>query len=253
MKEDYLIYNKILLESIENEKVGTDYNCPEEDRPILREMMNEINACIGTNINYLAEIDAFDLHGAGPIMVKYITKFSSESVKGFLIPQIVSDKIKDADRLILQLYLNFRLSDEYVIKQGGSSSAHIYVRYDNAFRKLKPKRLAKDLLELASHPRDAFYLPFTMRMLASWKLSEMKDLLILYSKSDCFTAQEVGFVYGESDKLLEFMKRELTFTAIDGLQYYPSKEAIDVIKSFASSKDNDIRSAAKKTLKKMTK
>ena len=51
----------------------------------------------------------------------------------------------------------------------------------------------------------------------------------------------------------EFIKRELLFTAIDGLKYYPSAEARDIIIPLANSADKDIQSAAKRTLKALTK
>lgn len=243
------------MDSIEREKKGLDYFCPEADKELLHGLLEEINTYAGINFHYLAELAAFNIPGSGNIIAKYITNFSSESVKGFLIPQMVSDKIKDCDKLIIQLYLHFRSSDEFIGKPGGSSPAHICVSYDNAFRKLKPKRFAKDLINLAHHPRDAYYLPFTMRMLASWKKPEMKDLLISYSRDDCFTGQDVGFdeMTARNCELLEFMKRELRFTAIHGLKYYPSAEVMDIITSFASSTDRDIQLAAKRTLKTLTK
>ena len=221
---------------------------------MLRKLLKEINRYAGTNFHYLAELDAFDIHGTGNIVAKYITEFSSEGVKGYLVPQMVADKIKDCDRLVLQLYMHFRASDEYIAKPGEPAPAHIYVRYDNAFRRLKPKRFAKDLIALAHNPRDAFYLPFTMRMLASWKIPEMRDILLSYSANDSFSAQDVGIYDSEPYfPSFEFMKRELTFTAIDGLKYYPSAEVMEIITSFANSTDKDIKSAAERTLTALTK
>ena len=244
-------YGRILLASIEREKNGTDYICPETDKALLHELLNEINSHAGTDFQYLAELDAFNIPGSGQIVARYITGFSSETVRGFLIPQIVADRVTDCDKQILQLYLHFKSSDEYISKPGCPAPAHIYVRYDDAFRKLKPKRLAEDLLKLAGDPRDAFYLPLTMRMLASWRLPEMYDLLIRYSSSDKLTAHDVGIYDGGDVPFyppLEAIKRELRFTAINGLKYFPTSEAIAVIKSFAASADQDIRTAANKTL-----
>lgn len=246
-----LYYGKTLLQSIEREKSGLDYICPKADKELLHKLLGEINSYAGTNFHYLAELDAFDIPGSGNIIAKHITEFSSEGVKGYLIPQMVSDKIEDCDILVFQLYMQFRLSNEYISKPGEPSPAHIYVRYDNALKKLRPKRLAKELVELAHNPRDAFYLPFTMRMLASWKIPEMKHLLISYATVDSFTAQDIGIYDGDCqfDRMLNFMNRELKFTAIDGLKYYPSAEVREIITSFANSADKDIKSAAKRTLK----
>lgn len=235
--------------------MGTDYCCPEADKALLLELLDDINNCLGTDFHYLAELDAFNVRGSGEIIARYITKFSSESVRGYLVPKLVSDKVKDCDKLILQLYLHFKLSNEYIALPGEPAPAHIYVRYDNAIKELKPKRLAKELIELAHNPRDAFYLPSTMRMLASWKMPEIKNLLISYSTNDFLTAQDVGIYDSEQPYFpsLEFMKRELKFMAIDGLKYYPSAEAKDIITSLAASTDKDIKSAAKRTLKVLTK
>lgn len=250
-----LNYSKVLIASIEREKKGLDYIYPKTDKELLYKLLDEINRYAGTDYHYLAELDAFNIPGAGSIVAKYITEFSSEGVKGYLIPQMVSDKIKDCDKLVFQLYMQFRSSDKYIAKPGEPAPAHICVRYDDAFRKLKPKRLAKDLMELAHNPRDAFYLPFTMRMLASWMMPEMKDLLLSYCAEDSFSAHDVGIQDGKQQYFpsLNFMKRELTFTAIYGLKYYPSEEVRDMITSLTANKDKDIRFAAKRTLIALTK
>lgn len=248
-----MIYGKVLNSGREREKNGTDYIYPKEDKKRLRRLLHEINRCAGTDYHYLAELDAFNIPGAGRIVAEYITGFSSESVKGYLIPQMVSDKIKDCDKLVLQLYMRFRSSDEYIARPGEPAPAHIYVRYDNAFRRLKPKRLAKDLLALAHSPRDAFYLPFTMRMLASWRMPEMKDLLFSYSSNDAFSAQDVG-IYDSGKPYFpsfEYMKRELIFTAVAGLKYYPAPDTKARIEAFMNSGDQDLRAAAERTWKAM--
>ncbi len=250
-----LNYSKVLIDSIEREQKGLDYICPKADRELLHKLLDEINIYTGTNYHYLAELDAFNISGAGSIVAKYITEFSSEGIKGYLIPQMVSDKIKDCDKLVFQLYMHFRLSEEYIAKPGEPAPAHIYVRYDNAFKNLKPKRLAETLVELAHNPRDAVYLPLTMRMLASWKLPEMKNLLLSYAANDSISAQDVGIHDGEQVFFtsVESIKRELTFTAINGLKYYPSAEVTDVITSLTSSSDKDIKLAAKRSLMALTK
>lgn len=250
-----LNYSKVLIDIIEREQKGLDYICPKADRELLHKLLDEINIYTGTNYHYLAELDAFNISGAGSIVAKYITEFSSEGIKGYLIPQMVSDKIKDCDKLVFQLYMHFRLSEEYIAKPGEPAPAHIYVRYDNAFKNLKPKRLAETLVELAHNPRDAVYLPLTMRMLASWKLPEMKNLLLSYAANDSISAQDVGIHDGEQVFFpsVESIKRELTFTAINGLKYYPSAEVTDVITSLTSSSDKDIKLAAKRSLMALTK
>ena len=103
-----MTYSKILLASIEREKNGTDYVCPEADKVLLQELFDEINSCAGTNFRTLAELDAFRIPGSGNIITKYIAGFTSETVKGYLIPQIVADKVVDCDKR--RVYLKTRMS-----------------------------------------------------------------------------------------------------------------------------------------------
>lgn len=245
----------MLLDNIEREKAQIDYYCANEDREILCALFEEISKYAGVTIRYLAEIDAFRINGAGRIIAQYITKFSSETVKAYLIPQLVSEKIEDCDSLLLQLYLKFKSSKEYISKPGIPAPAHIYVRFDNGFRTLKPKRLTGELTKLTYNPRDVFYLPFTTKMLASWKIPELEELLILYSSDSNIAAKDVGLPEDENAYLppLSFIKRELRFIAIDGLKYYPSNSTSVLIRQYTADDDPDIRDAAKRTLRTIKK
>ena len=119
-----------------------------------------------------------NLHASGEIMREYIELFESEYVRAYLIPQLVYDKVKNCADTVIGMYMHFKASDYYIAKAGKPMPAAICVRYDNAFRQLKPKKMQNRLLELAHYPVDAFYLPLTMRMLASWKSEEMENILI---------------------------------------------------------------------------
>lgn len=240
--------NILLRLSIEEERSGKQYSCSEGDKDLLRAMMKEINSCFGTKLHYLAELDHYHIKGSGEIVAKYSQSFQSESVKAYLIPQMVLDETQDCDLLIYQLYMHFKASDEYRAKPGKPSPAHIFVRYDNAFRRLKPKRLKAELLALASHPQDAFYLPLTMRMLASWKLPATEEILLSYLDGSKITAESVGLP-PEEEHRFPFIRRELKFTAIEGLKYYPTERNIALIRSYTNDPDKDISMAAKKTSK----
>jgi len=246
-----LAVNKLLHDSIEREIKGTDYIYCKEDRQTLDIMFSEINSVFGTDMHYLAEIAACDIHGSGEILSKYFDRFRSESVRGYIIPQLVADRITDCADVVLQAYYQFKNSNEYIAKPGEPSPAHIYTRYDNAFRQLKPKKLKRALLLLASYPRDVFYLPFTMRMLASWKIPSMEELLYLYLDSDHITAESVGLSsdWQNTYPSLPTIKRELKFFAIDGLKYYPSAHSIEQISQLQADPDKDIRIAAQKTMR----
>ena len=240
--------NILLKLSIEEERSGKQYGCSEGDKDLLQAMMKEINSCFGTKLHYLAELDHCHIKGSGEIIAKYIQSFQSESVKAYLIPQMVLDKTQDCDLLIYQLYMHFKASDAYRAKPGKPSPAHIFVRYDNAFRRLKPKRLKAELLALAGHPQDAFYLPLTMRMLASWKLPATEEILLSYLDGSKITAESVGLPPEEENRF-PFIRRELKFTAIEGLKYYPTERNTALIRSYTNDPDKDISMAAKKTSK----
>lgn len=249
-----MIPNKVLNDCIEREKAGTDYVCPTEDKSTLLEMLDEINAECATNMKYLAELDAFHVIGAGKIIVKYIDRFSSESVRAYLIPQLLLDKIRDCDRLILRMYLHFRESSEYISAPGNPSPSHICTRYDNAFHKLKSKRIVEDLLNILSSPRDAFYLPLTVKMLASWKVPELEQILLKYLDSDAVSMRDIGLCEDGQTYFPSFayICRELKFTAMNGLRYYPSEKAVDAICMYVSDIDKDIRLLANKIYKKIS-
>lgn len=245
-----MVYSKILFDKIEREKSGIDYCCSDEDRAVLQRMFNEINQNLGTNVCYLAEMDSFIFKGSGRIISEYISQISSETVKAYLIPQLVSDKITDCDKLLLQMYMQFRTSGEYISKAGDPAPAHIYTRYDNAFKTIKPKRIKSELLSLAQNPRDFFYLPFTMRMLASWKIPDLKTILIAYSDDQNITPINIGIEDCDSRCLppFTFIKREIRFTAIEGLKFYPSDDIRELMYSYLSDPDSVIRAMARKTL-----
>jgi hypothetical protein len=213
-------------------------------------MIDTINEYCGTDIHFLAEIDAYNISGSGIIMVQYLDQFQSESIRSYLIPQIVSDRVKDCARIVLSSYLHFRNSSEYISAPNKPAPAHIYTRYDNAFRDLKPKKLKDDLLSLAYNPRDAFYLPFTMRMLASWKIPVLERVFSSYIDSSNITHEAIGLPM-ESENYyppISFIRKELKFTAIDSLKYYPSESTIKLIYDCTNDQDKDICMAAKKTL-----
>lgn len=243
------IYGKVIADMIEKEKQGKSYRYNKHDRIILEAMISEINQKLGTNLEYLCQIDFYSLKNCSDIILKYIHRFESEGVKGYLIPNLVVDKTENIEEVILKLYFQFKNSEFYISPANAPSSAHIYVRYDNAFRSLKPKKLKKELFDLVSNPRDAAYLPLTVKMLSSWKIPEIKNLLLLYLDGSMITNDSIGiYTDGNYYPSLENIKRQLKFTAIGGLKYYPTDEIIDIINGYTNNEDKDIAKAAKKSL-----
>ena len=250
-----LKYMKVLLDSIEREKAGSDYFYSTADREVLNNIFAEVEEYTKTSISSLAEIAALNIPGAGEIYSRYVSQISSESVKSFLIPQIVTDKVKDRDFLLIQMYLQFKESNEYISAPNSPSPAHICARYDYAFAKIKSKRIMKDLVLLAQFPRDAYYLPSTMRMLASWKVPALKNLLMLYSSENNISAQDIGIYDLDNEYFppFSFIKRELRFLAIDALKYYPCDDVYKLIERYVKDIDPNVRAVASKTIKYLIK
>ena len=240
----------ILQTSIEREKQGIDYIYSEQDKNILKLMLNELNSTLNSNFQYLAELALQSLVGAGKIFVKWIEKFSSHTIKSILLQQIIIDKVKDSDFLALRLYNDFKNSNEYIAQKGMTAPAHIYVRYDNAFSKLKSQRIQNELLNLIKNPRDAFYLPFTFKMLSSKKLSELEHILISYLDEKNLNCDILGI--DNSDEYypsIKFIQRELKFSCIYGLRFYPSQNTLKILGDFLDTNDTDIKEATRKTVK----
>lgn len=248
-------YEKVLQDLIEDEKRGKQYLYTANDRLILDEMFAEINRYAGTNFHYLAELKVFAIAGSGEIQAKYIWRLETHSTRSVLLAQMVADRIPNCDRLVLALYQDFRKSPVCTLDPERNPVAATCVRYDNAFRRLKPRRLKKELLELAADPRDACRLPFTLRMLASWKLPEMYDILLRYARSENITQEVLGFPADteKRQRRIANVKRDLQFIAILGFKYYPTPEAEQILLEFAQSPDKDIVQAARKTLKALEK
>ena len=243
--------NIILNHLIENEKNGKDYQYDERDRIVLQEMLAEINCLYYTDFQYLAELDSYNIKGAGAVVARYIKRFTSQSVRACLIAQMVYDGIKDCDRVLLDLYLDFKQSSQYISKPNQPSPAHIYARYDNAFKELKPKHLKDELVDLMHNPRDAHYLPFTIKLLSSWKIPRMRNLLMFYLAANTnVTADSVGIDNSSQNYYpsLDFIRKELQFSAICGLKYYYSDEVYFAVEKFLYDSNPDFVIAAKKTL-----
>ena len=92
-------------------------------------------------------------------------------------------------------------------------------------------------------------------MLASWGGSEIKDLLVKYSSKTNISELEVGI--RDNGELyfppFSYIKREIRFTAIEGLKNYPSLDVFEAVCEYAHEEDADIRSIAIKTLKRLEK
>lgn len=257
VKENMMfLHGAMLRDCIEQEKAGKDFTCSEKDRDVLRKMLEDINTFNNSNYQYLAEVVLLDMSHSCNLIASYITKFDSETVRAYLVPHIVSKSVKDCDKLILDLYLHFKKSDEYFPKLGKNSPAHIYARYDNAFKQLKSKKIENELSQLVDNPLDAFYLPLTVRMLSKWKNPRVEIVLMKFLSNPDIILQSRDIQLYLKNMIhysVKELQRELLFTAIDGLKYFPSVENINLIEGYYNSFDSNISLAVEKSIRIMKK
>lgn len=235
------IYNAILADAIKNEIAFKDLIFNKKDKNTLQKMLKEINNNNFTNYNFLAEIIYGSYKNTGSIIKKYISEFISQGTRGYLSLAMASD-VKDCDRLLLDLYMDFKHSNEYISSSNQPSSAYIYVRYDNAFLKQKSKRIKTELFHLISNPRDAFYLPLTVKMLSSWKMKEMKPLLLTYLNSKIIKPNELNFSQNNNKNYYptyDFIIKQLQLNSINCLKYYPCNEVANKLYMAMQNKDED--------------
>lgn len=224
------VWGAVIKDFIEREREQTDFIFNDHDYMIFQKMLKEINS-LGYTFNYLCEIEAFKIPGSGEIIAKYITEFYSETTKAYLIPNMYLNLGKKCSTKLFDMYLHFKNSNECPSQEAKKHPVHIYVRYDNAFRWLKPKSIKADLVKLAENPIDFCLLPFTMRLLARWELPEMENLLLDYATRN-----------------YEKHMRESRFTALNGLRYFPTEHSISILEKGLQDDNEDIRAVAKQSL-----
>lgn len=213
---------------------------PIEDLKILNLLLDEINDLYDTSFCTYAELASLKIPGAGKIVAKYISQLSSESLKMELLHHMVTDKIENCGKILLQLYADYKL------KVAAMPQYHpcMETAYDNAFWRLRSKRIKNELAVLISNPIDAFALPLTTQMVASWKMSILKDRFIAYVEIQNSPIAEGLKKFGNYD----FFCRELRFSALNALKYYPSEEVIELLKRYAENNNADVRECASSSL-----
>ncbi len=168
-----------ILQHLRDEIAKQERSTPPEtdDDRLMWALLHDINRQCGTNLR--APVDLQDLYvsGAGPIVAEAIRGFNLHENRAMLLHHLVGHKAKgyppvpECAQLLWELYQDFRASAQFL-----QSPAHL--DFDAAFSALKPKALAADLLTLARDPLEAREMPFTMQMLARWKLPEMRQILL---------------------------------------------------------------------------
>ena len=171
--------------------------------------------------------------------MKYILLFSSESAKMELLHHLVYDRIANCGDLLLHLYKDYLQSKATTSDVLGKEEF-----YDNAFWRLKSKRMANDLLELISDPSNAYALPLTLQMISSWRYPCLLERLLEFIDFD--NSQEADDLRAYHN--YHFICRELRISAISCLRYYPTSEVLTLLREYANDIDNDIRKCANSSL-----
>ena len=197
------------------------------DYILVDQMLSEINR-LGFDFRYLYDIERLLITNKDivNIILGYLGRFDNDGITAELVSSIGYKGNKFATAGIIEAF------NDLVQKPG--FRAFLTVFYDNAFNRLKDKRYIDEYLKWAANPDIAKEMPFTMRMLGSWKLPEAKELFMGYLQPD-----------GE---------RKLMSSAMGALAKYKNDEdAKAKIHAMQQSKNKVISDSAKNLYEKMNK
>lgn len=244
---------------VEEEK--DTYTFANNDRNILKQMCDELNQRITTyQYHSLAQLELWGPPaGSSDILLKYIHQIESESFRATFFPWIIADKlkhktkIKDLDRIIMDLYYHFRASSYYIAPPGPNSSAHIYIRYDNAFNRLKSRKIIPELVELMRNRREVYILGLTSNMIAKkWAPKELGEIMAAHLMNKSITRADIGLPEeGEYFPSLETIVEQSSFNAINCLQFYPSNENLRIIMDYTNHPNEELAKFAQKQVEQM--
>ena len=262
---DYDFYPRYLARLIKQEIEGTAYNFEDNDRDVLAQMCDEINQTFpdfSKKIHYLSEIDiTYIPAGVSTILLKYIYQFKSESCRAVLLSRSIADKmknkikIKDLDRIVMDLYHNFRESAYYIAQPESGSSAHIYIHYDNSLLRVVSPKILPELVDIMKSRRDFYILSLTAFKIAKkWAPKELGEIMAGHLINTNVTSADVGLPEeGNYYPSLETIVEQSSFTAIKCLQFYPSEENLRIILDYTNHSNKDLAKFAQEHADKMKK
>jgi len=242
-----MYYNRVLIDTIEREKSEKAFVSTVEDKKVLSDMLLEINHIFGKDFHYFAELDVFYIKGAGNIVRKYIELFPSEVPKAVLLRQMYLDKINECDKLILELYLSFRKKRDSFLVDQDNILAYVSVCYDNAFWKMKSKRIQNSLFELLKEPLDAYFLPLTMEMLTRKIPDLMQGILINYIKNPVSSERINSRI--KRGLRNDYIDEQIKYNSIDSLKHIMSDEAIAILEEIILTGEKKYKDLAQKSYK----
>ena len=262
---DPIFHSPFLADCIKDELEGTAWTFEGNDKNVLKQMCDEINQTFPDyphKFHYLSEFSiTYIPAGVSPILLKYIYQFKSESCRAVLLTRIVVDKtknkvkIKDLDRIVMDLYHNFRVSPYYISPPESGSSAHIYMRYDNSLRRVVSPRILPELVEIMKFRRDFYILSITAFKIArKWAPKELGEIMAAHLTNKNVTRADVGLPEeGKYYPSLETIVEQSSFTAIKCLQFYPSEDNLRIIMDYTNHPNKDLAKFAQEHAEKMKK
>ena len=224
MKEKFV--ERFLYEqSISEEMHDRDKPEYQHDYQIVDLMIEEINQ-LGYNLKYETDLRLREFHDKEliPIYKKYYLQFNNIGFAEDTLGMVTKKGFSETVPIVQNLY--------DILKQ--NAPLYQIASCDNAFYQIKDKKSIDLFLKYLNNEKDVIHLPLTMLLLARWKIPEAKTMFLKYMNNS---------------------NRDIVFTSIEALSYYedPENEIKALIEKKLESSDKDIRIAAKKALKRLSK
>ncbi|MBE6617252.1 MAG: hypothetical protein E7627_04850 [Ruminococcaceae bacterium] len=243
-------FMKAFDDRIERELESQEDYFEGNDKQLFYEMLAELDSNRSYKMRTFTELhSAVCPSGAGHIIVKYINRFENELAKSRLILRLYTDKVPNRDRIIMDLYHKYRESKYYLHADKGGIQMCICMDYDNAFYKMKSKKLLPELIEISKSIAETRRLSVTYGMIMKkWAPPEMEEIMVGHLLNRTPSKLEMGFADGpETDKRFYFDLTQSRFCQIRTLSYFPSERNHDLILTYADHEDKDLSKYAKKT------
>ena len=165
-------------------------------------------------------------------------------------------KLKDLDRLVMDLYHHFRASPYYILppQQKGNTN-YIYIAYDNNLRNVLTPKIVPEIIELLKNLREVFILPLTANKIAKkYAPKELEEIMVNHLLKKEVTMADVGFLEeGYSIVNFNYIAKQTKFNAIECLEHYPSEENVKVIMEYADHPNESLAKYARESAEKMKK
>ena len=230
---------------INNEKAGI-YDFTEQDKIVLREMLDEINALDefknkDRKVEYLSQaLDEYPWF-CGPVIVKYIERFDSEMARAYISRFLMEPHVnyinkKDLGAYYFKLYTHFKEAIEKGTRYSPTNLYFIANLYDNLLSKTITKAVALEVVKLIDDPVEYYSLFYTTKRIADkWKLPEIERMA--YACLTTYPLNEETLHINTLNRL--FLPFDMVINSIKGLSIrclsnYPSKKNEEILMKYCT-------------------